>query len=124
VATYIPADTPDVAALLPLPPATLHILLALADEDRHGYAIQQEISSRTGGAVRMSAGTLYRSLQRMVEQGLIEECDARPAPPLDDERRRYYRLTEFGLEVTRAETERLEALVRIARAHGVIPRQA
>jgi DNA-binding PadR family transcriptional regulator len=109
---------------LPLPPATLHILLALADEDRHGYAIRSEIATRTGGAVRMSAGTLYRSLQRMVEQGLIEECDARPAPALDDERRRYYRLTDFGLAVTQAETERLEALVRIARAHGVIPRQA
>ena len=85
---------------------------------------RKKSDARTNGAVRMSAGTLYRSLQRMVEQGLIEECDARPAPALDDERRRYYRLTGFGLDVTRAETERLEALVRIARAHGVIPRRA
>jgi DNA-binding PadR family transcriptional regulator len=124
VATILPDDLPAAGALLPLPPATLHILLALADEDRHGYAIRSQIAARTNGAVRMSAGTLYRSLQRMVEQGLIEECDARPAPALDDERRRYYRLTGFGLDVTRAETERLEALVRIARAHGVIPRRA
>lgn len=117
-------DAHDVSALLPLPPATLHILLALADGDRHGYAIQQEIAARTSGTVRMSAGTLYRSIQRMVEQELIDECDERPAPDDDDERRRYYRLTPFGLEVARAETERLQALVRIARAHGVVPRKA
>lgn len=124
MATSAPDDDPDVRALLPLPPATLHILLALADEDRHGYAIQQEIAARTNGAVRMSAGTLYRSIQRMVEQGLIDECDARPDRPDDDERRRYYRLTPFGFEVARADTERLQALVRIARAHGVTPRKA
>lgn len=117
-------DDPEIAALLPLPPATLHILLALADDDRHGYAIQQEIAARTSGAVRMSAGTLYRSIQRMVEQGLIDETDRRPAPDEDDERRRYYHLTPFGLAVARAETERLQALVRIARAHGVVPRKA
>lgn len=110
--------------LLPLPPATFHILLALADEDRHGYAIIQEVAVRTDGAVRLSAGTLYRSIQRMVEQGLIEECDERPAAELDDERRRYYRLTAFGLDVARAETDRLQALIRIARAHGVAPRRA
>lgn len=121
----VPQDDPlEIAALLPLPPAALHILLALADEDRHGYAILQEVAARTDGAVRMSAGTLYRSIQRMVEQGLIEECDARPAPADDDERRRYYRITPFGLEVTRAETERLMSLVRLARAHGVLPRKA
>ncbi|MGE0814621.1 MAG: PadR family transcriptional regulator [Vicinamibacterales bacterium] len=112
---------PTPADLLPLPPATLHILLALADADRHGYAISQEIAARTSGSVRMSAGTLYRSIQRMVEQGLIEECETRPAPAEDDERRRYYRLTPFGLDVARAETERLHALVQIARAHGVVP---
>lgn len=117
-------DETDPASLLPLPPATFHILLALADEDRHGYAIIQEVAARTDGAVRMSAGTLYRSIQRMVEQGLIEERADRPAPAVDDERRRYYRLTPFGLDVTRAETERLAALVRLARAHGVLPRKA
>lgn len=124
MATSTQDAEPDVAALLPLPPATLHILLALADEDRHGYAIIQEVAARTDGAVRMSAGTLYRSIQRMVEQGLIEEREDRPAPAVDDERRRYYRLTPFGLEVTRAETERLVALVRLARVHGVLPRKA
>jgi DNA-binding PadR family transcriptional regulator len=118
-----PHDTGNIAALLPLPPATFHILLALADEDRHGYAVIQEVASRTGGAVTLSAGTLYRSIQRMVEQGLIEECDVRPSAELDDERRRYYRLTPFGLDVARAETERLHALVKIARAQGIVPRK-
>lgn len=112
------------SALLPLPPATLHILLALADADRHGYAILQEVAARTDGAVRLSAGTLYRSIQRMVEQALIEECESRPAPAVDDERRRYYRLTPFGLAVARAETERLVSLVRLARAHGVLSSKA
>jgi DNA-binding PadR family transcriptional regulator len=115
---------PDSAALLPLPPATFHILLAVADEDRHGYAIIQEVAARTAGEVRMSAGTLYRSIQRMVEQDLIEETAARPAPELDDERRRYYRITPFGLEVARAETARLQAMVRIAHATGVIAERA
>jgi DNA-binding PadR family transcriptional regulator len=121
VATPHPDDLPAPGDLLPLPPATLHILLALADEDRHGYAIRSEVAARTNGAVRMSAGTLYRSLQRMVEQGLIEECDARPAPALDDERRRYYRLTAFGGEVLAAEVERLDGLVRAARKKGAFP---
>ncbi len=112
------------AALLPLPPASFHILLAVADGDRHGYAIIQEVAARTGGEVRLSAGTLYRSIQRMVEQDLIEETAARPAPELDDERRRYYRITTFGRAVARAETERLQAMVRIARASGVVARRA
>jgi DNA-binding PadR family transcriptional regulator len=112
------------AALLPLPPATFHILLAVADEDRHGYAIIQEVAARTAGDVRMSAGTLYRSIQRMVEQDLIEETAARPAPELDDERRRYYRITPFGREVARAETARLQAMVRIAQASGVVTGRA
>ena len=118
------ADDPDVTALLPLPPATFHILMAVADEDRHGYAIIQEIAARTGGALRMSAGTLYRSIQRMIEQGLIVEVHERPAPELDDERRRYYRLTPFGETVARAETKRLQELVRLARASGFVPRSA
>ena len=116
-------QTPD--SVLPLPPATFHILLAVADEDRHGYAIIQEVAARTAGEVRLSAGTLYRSIQRMVEQDLISESAARPAPEIDDERRRYYGITTFGRAVARAETERLQALVRIARATGVIaPRRA
>jgi len=120
----VPARDPDVDSLLPLPPATFHILMAVADEDRHGYAIIQEIATRTGGALRMSAGTLYRSIQRMIEQELIVEVHERPAPELDDERRRYYRITEFGEAVARAETKRLQELVRLARASGFIPRNA
>ncbi len=114
-------QTPE--SLLPLPAATFHILLAVADEDRHGYAIIQEVAARTGGDVRLGAGTLYRSIQRMVEQDLISESVARPAPELDDERRRYYGITRFGRAVARAETERLQALVRIARATGIAPRR-
>src|SRR6185437_2729803 len=87
---------PDPDALLPLPPASFHILMALTDEDRHGYAIIQDVSARTGGVLKLSAGTLYRSIQRMLEQGLIIETQERPDPELDDERRRYYRITAFG----------------------------
>lgn len=114
----------EVDALLPLPPATFHILIALADGDRHGYAIIQNVATRTDGAVRLSAGTLYRSIQRMLEQGLLEETADRPAPAEDDERRRYYRLTEFGAAVARAEARRLTALVKLARASGFAPGEA
>ena len=114
-------DPAEVEALLPLPPATFHILLALADEERHGYAIIQEVAARTGGSVRLSAGTLYRSVQRMQEQGLIEESRTRPAPEQDDERRRYYRLTPFGSAVARAEAGRLTQLVKLARQSGFAP---
>jgi DNA-binding PadR family transcriptional regulator len=108
--------------LLPLPAATFHILMAVSGEDRHGYAIIQEVRARTGGEVTLGAGTLYRSIQRMLEQGLIEELRARdrPAPELDDERRRYYRITPFGTAVARAETRRLGALLRLARASGFV----
>jgi DNA-binding PadR family transcriptional regulator len=104
--------------LLPLPAAAFHILMALADDDRHGYAIIQDVADRTGGEVALSAGTLYRSIQRMLEQGLIEELSERPAPELDDERRRYYRITALGRSVARAETARLASLLRLARASG------
>ncbi len=117
------AFDPAPASLLPLPPATFHILMALADQDRHGYAIIQEVASRTEGDVRLSAGTLYRSLQRMLEQGVIEETGERPAPDEDDERRRYYRITEFGAAVARAEARRLAELVRLARASGFVPKR-
>lgn len=115
---------PDPETLLPLPPATFHILMALADDDRHGYAVIQEIEARTGGELRLSAGTLYRSIHRMIEQDLIVEIHERPAPELDDERRRYYRLTAFGRAVARAEARRLQDLVRLARASGFVPRSA
>jgi DNA-binding PadR family transcriptional regulator len=114
----------EVAELLPLPPATFHILMALADADRHGYAIIQEVAARTGGDVQLSAGTLYRSIQRMQEQGLIVETKARPAPQEDDERRRYYHVTPFGLEVARAEARRLAQMLRLARASGFAPGRA
>jgi len=111
----------EIDALLPLPPATFHILMAVADEDRHGYAIIQDIAARTDGALQMSAGTLYRSIQRMQEQGLIVEARERPAPEDDDERRRYYRITPFGFAVARAEARRLAQMVKLARARGIAP---
>jgi DNA-binding PadR family transcriptional regulator len=114
-----PADS-----LLPLTAATFHILLALADKDRHGYAIMTEIAERTGGELKLSAGTLYRSIQRMLEQGLIIEPRTRPASKLDDERRRYYRITSFGIAVARAETRRLAQLVKLARASGLVAGRA
>ncbi len=104
-----------------LPAATFHILLALADEDRHGYAIIQDIATRTGGELRLSAGTLYRSIQRMLEQGLIVETRDRPAPEEDDERRRYYRITAEGTAAAKVEARRLGQLVRMARAAGFAP---
>jgi DNA-binding PadR family transcriptional regulator len=107
-----------------LPPATFHILLALAGEDRHGYAIIQDIAARTGGDLKLSAGTLYRSIQRMLEQGLIVETRDRPAPEDDDERRRYYRITPDGTAAATAEVRRLGQLVRMARAAGFAPGKA
>jgi DNA-binding PadR family transcriptional regulator len=116
------ADPTD--PLPPLPPAAFHILVALADDDRHGYAIIQEVAARTGGEVTLSAGTLYRSIQRLLEQGLILETDERPAPEFDDQRRRYYRITPRGRAAARAEARRLERLVQLARAHGIMPARA
>ena len=115
----MPDAKPD--ALLPLPTAFFHILIALADRDRHGYSIMQEVSARTDGKVQLSAGTLYSSIRRMLEQGLIEELADSPDPSSTDERRRYYRLTRFGRRVAAAEVERLDALVRHARATGLVP---
>jgi DNA-binding PadR family transcriptional regulator len=114
----------DVAQLLPLPPVTFHILLALADEDRHGYAIIKEVSLRTRGELTLSAGTLYRSIHRMLEQGLVVELRERPAPEEDDERRRYYQITKFGIEAAKAESRRLEQLVKLARQSGFAPGRA
>src|SRR3712207_5182028 len=86
----------DPRGLLPLTPAVLQILLSLADEERHGYGIMREVEDRTGGGVRMGPGTLYGSIKRMLVDGLIEESDERPDPELDDSRRHYYRITDFG----------------------------
>ena len=110
--------------LLPLPLAAFHILMAVAEEDRHGYAILQDVAARTRGQLRLSAGTLYRSIQRMLEQGLLVEARTRPAPEDDDERRRYYRITPLGRAVARAEARRLAELVRLARASGFATKPA
>ena len=112
--------TPD--SLLPLPTAVFHILIALADRDRHGYSIMQEVSARTEGKMQLSAGTLYSSIRRMLEQGLIEELAESPDPSNTDERRRYYRLTRFGRRVAAAEVARLNALVQQAHATGLVRR--
>ncbi len=114
----------EIEALLPLPLATFHILLALADQPRHGYAILREVERRTGGELRLGAGTLYRSIQRMLEDGLIAERRERPAPEDDDERRRYYEILPRGAAAARAEAARLHALVRMARAKGLAPERA
>ena len=108
--------------LLPLPSAVFHILVSLADADRHGYAIIQDVAARTDGEVRLGPGTLYRSIQRMLEQDLIVETETRPTE--DDERRRYYRITALGRQVARAEAGRLADLVRLARATGLLSRKA
>ena len=100
---------------LPLTPAAFHILLALADRERHGYDIMREVDERTEGKIRMGPGTLYGSIKRMLSDGLVEELDERPDPELDDERRRYYRLTDFGYRVATAEAERLAQLVKAAK---------
>ena len=109
---------------LSLPPAVFQILVALADQDRHGYAIMQDVAARTDGRVKLSPGTLYGSIKRMLEDGLIVELDERPDPDEDDERRRYYRLTRFGREVAQAEADRLTTLLRQARAVGLTPRRS
>jgi DNA-binding PadR family transcriptional regulator len=111
--------SPDPAAFLPLTPAIAHILLALADQDRHGYAIMQEVERLTGGSVRMGPGTLYGTIKRMIASGLLEEAEERPDPEMDDERRRYYRATPLGRDVLAAETTRMSALVSAARAKRV-----
>jgi len=105
---------------LPLTPAVLNILLALADEERHGYGIMREVEARTGGRTRLGPGTLYGSIKRMLADGLIEESEERPDPELDDQRRRYYRITDFGRGVAGAEAERLQELVDTARARKLL----
>jgi len=116
----VPTRRPE--EFLPLTPAMFHILLALADKERHGYHIMREVDERTNGNVKLGPGTLYGSIKRMMADGLIEELEERPDPELDDERRRYYRLTDFGYRVASAEAQRLEQMVRSARAKKLLPR--
>ena len=117
----IKSTTGEPESLLPLTPAAFHILLALVDEERHGYGIMQETARRSEGHVNLGPGTLYRSIRRLLADGLIEESDERPVPELDDERRHYYRITAFGLRVARAEAQRLAALVRSAESKHLLP---
>lgn len=117
----MPDQQPE--SLLPLSTAVFHILIALADGDRHGYSIMQDTSERTGGKVRLSAATLYSSIHRMLEQGLVEELRDSPDPASSDERRRYYRITKWGRQVALAEAQRLHALLEQARATGLIPKR-
>jgi DNA-binding PadR family transcriptional regulator len=112
----------DPKSLLPLTPAALNILLALADGERHGYGIMREVEGRTGGEVRLGPGTLYGSIKRMLADGLIEESDERPDPEMDDQRRRYYRITNLGRRVAGAEAERLAELVSTARDKKLLRR--
>jgi DNA-binding PadR family transcriptional regulator len=112
----------DLKTLLPLPVSEFQILLALADEERHGYAIMREVATRTDGDVQLGPGTLYGAIKRMVTSRLIEESDERPDPDLDDERRRYYRITALGRQAAVAEARRMERLVGIARAKRLLGR--
>ena len=114
---------PAVESFLPLKPNWFHVLLSLADGPNHGYAIMQEVLDRTAGKVRLWPATLYGTLQRLIESDLIEETDVRPAPDLDDARRRYYRLTTLGRDVLRAESARLEDLVRVIRSKRTLTRR-
>jgi DNA-binding PadR family transcriptional regulator len=106
----------DPETFVPLKPHWFHVLLSLSNQEQHGYGIMQEVLDRTGGKVRLWPATLYGTLKRLMDADLIEESDDRPAPDLDDARRRYYRLTKLGRRVLNAECQRLEDLVRVIRA--------
>ena len=112
---------PSPHARLPLTNTVLHVLLALADGDKHGYAIIKEVRRRTSGDVELGASSLYAVLKRLVADRLVVETDERPDPALDDERRRYYRLSRFGRAVAVAELKRLEAIIAQGRAKRLVP---
>jgi DNA-binding PadR family transcriptional regulator len=116
------AQMPD--ELLPLTPAVFHILVVLSDGERHGYAIMRQVAEDTDGSLQLGPGTLYGCLKRMLSARLIEESDERPDPTLDDERRRYYRITDFGALTVRAEAQRLATAVTAARAKRLLPKEA
>jgi len=120
----MPRTESDPEQLLPLTPAVFHILLALAEGERHGYAIMQDVAQSTEGQIKMGPGTLYGTIKRLLAARMVEESDERPDPKLDDERRRYYQLTGLGKRVLKAEAERLAALVKLAQGKGLIGKAA
>jgi len=117
---YMKKVTPELE-LLPLTPPVFQILLSLTDAERHGYGIMQEVARQTNDALQLGPGTLYGCLKRMLAAGLVTESDERPDPALDDERRRYYRMTELGRRVVRAEAQRLAMAVQVAQVKRLIP---
>jgi DNA-binding PadR family transcriptional regulator len=116
-------EEPAPESFLPLPRDTFQILVSLADRERHGYSVMQDVAERTDGTLRLSPSSLYAAIKRLLSQGLIEELQERPDPANDDERRRYYRLTKIGRKVAMAEARRLERLLADARATGLLPRE-
>jgi len=113
----------DPERLLPLTSSVFHILLALCDGDLHGYGIMQEVAEHTDGHIRLGPGTLYGAIKRLLGSGLINEVDERPDPELDDERRRYYRLTDYGRQVLKAEVRRISKMVSVAQRKKLTPKQ-
>jgi DNA-binding PadR family transcriptional regulator len=118
------SETKSPEEMLPLTPAVFHVLLALAEEERHGYSIMQHVTETTEGQVKMGPGTLYGTIKRLLAAKLIEESDERPDPKLDDERRRYYRLTPFGRRVLGAEVARYSSAVKLAEGFGIATAKA
>ncbi len=116
-------NEPAAESFLPLHKDTFQILVSLADRERHGYSVMQDVAERTDGALRLSPSSLYASIKRLLEQSLIEELSERPDPEHDDERRRYYALTALGRRVAMAEARRLERLLADARASGLLPKR-
>lgn len=114
----------DPLPFLPLPEATLHILIALSDGEAHGYAIMQDVTARTSGRIRLSPGTLYGAIKRLLEDGLIQEVERRSALPGEDDRRRYYKLSKLGRSVVLAELARMEETLKQARGVGLVPKGA
>ena len=120
----MPTKKTESEEMLPLTPAVFHVLLALADGERHGYAIMQEVAEHTEGRIKMGPGTLYGTIKRLIEAQLIEESDERPDADSDDERRRYYRLTGVGQRVVKAEAQRYAEMVAVARGKKLIGKLA
>jgi DNA-binding PadR family transcriptional regulator len=117
---FMTTSTQNPESFIPLTPAVFHIMLALADGDKHGYAIMQEVEAISHDQIKMGPGTLYGSIKRMIASRLIEEVDERPDPDLDDQRRRYYRLTGLGIAVLHEEANRLASLLERARTKQVL----